>query len=55
MIFTEDIMKTAVIIAEYDPFHYGHKYLIDQTRAAGATHIAAVMSGSYPTRRRGGL
>ena len=43
-------MKTAVIIAEYDPFHYGHKYLIDQTRAAGATHIAAVMSGSFTQR-----
>ena len=46
-------MKTAVIIAEYDPFHYGHKYLIDQTRAAGATHIAAVMSGSFT--QRGGV
>ena len=46
-------MKTAVIIAEYDPFHYGHKHLIDQTRAAGATHIAAVMSGSFT--QRGGV
>lgn len=46
-------MKTAVIIAEYDPFHYGHKYLIDKTREAGATHIAAVMSGSFT--QRGGV
>lgn len=46
-------MKTAVIIAEYDPFHYGHKYLINQTRAAGATHIAALMSGSFT--QRGGV
>lgn len=43
-------MKTAAIIAEYDPFHYGHKYLIDQTRAAGATHVAAIMSGSFTQR-----
>lgn len=46
-------MKTAAIIAEYDPFHYGHKYLIEQTRAAGATHIAAIMSGSFT--QRGGV
>lgn len=46
-------MKTAAIIAEYDPFHYGHKYLIDQTRKAGATHILAVMSGSFT--QRGGV
>lgn len=46
-------MKTAAIIAEFDPFHYGHKYLIDQTRAAGATHIAAIMSGSFT--QRGGI
>lgn len=46
-------MKTAAIIAEYDPFHYGHKYLIEQTRAAGATHVAAIMSGSFT--QRGGV
>lgn len=46
-------MKTAAIIAEYDPFHYGHRHLIEQTRAAGATHIAAVMSGSFT--QRGGI
>lgn len=43
-------MKTAAIIAEYDPFHYGHKYLINQVHAAGATHVAAVMSGSFTQR-----
>lgn len=46
-------MKTAAIIAEYDPFHYGHKYLIEQTRAAGATHVLAIMSGSFT--QRGGV
>lgn len=46
-------MKTAAIIAEYDPFHNGHKYHIEQTRNAGATHIVCVMSGNFV--QRGGL
>lgn len=25
-------MKTAAIIAEYNPFHNGHKYQIEETR-----------------------
>lgn len=43
-------MKTAAIICEYNPFHYGHKLLIDKTREAGATHIVAVMSGNFVQR-----
>lgn len=43
-------MKIGAIISEYNPFHNGHKYHIEQTRAAGATHIAAVMSGSFTQR-----
>ncbi|MFT3951631.1 MAG: nucleotidyltransferase family protein [Oscillospiraceae bacterium] len=43
-------MKIAGIIAEYNPFHRGHQYHIDQTRAAGATHIVAVMSGNVVQR-----
>lgn len=43
-------MKTAGIVAEFNPFHNGHKYLIDSVREAGATHIAAVMSGSFVQR-----
>ena len=43
-------MKVAAIICEYNPFHYGHKYLIEKTREVGATHIAAVMSGSFTQR-----
>lgn len=37
-------MKTAGIIAEYNPFHSGHAYQIARTRALGYTHICAVMS-----------
>ena len=43
-------MRTAGIIAEYNPFHAGHAWHIAQTRAAGATHIVAVMSG-YTVQR----
>ncbi len=44
------MMKTAAIISEFNPFHNGHRYLIEQTRANGATHIAAVMSGNFVQR-----
>jgi len=44
-------MKIAAIIAEYNPFHNGHRYHIEQTRmAAGATHVVVVMSGNYTQR-----
>lgn len=43
-------MKVAGIIAEYDPFHKGHAAHIAATRAAGATHIVAVISGSFTQR-----
>ncbi len=43
-------MLIAGITAEYNPFHNGHKYLIEQARKGGATHIAAVMSGSAVQR-----
>lgn len=46
-------MKIAGIVAEYNPFHNGHRYHIEQTRAkegGNATHIVAVMSGSFMQR-----
>jgi len=43
-------MKIAGIIAEYNPFHAGHISQIEQTRARGATHIVAIMSGSTVQR-----
>lgn len=44
-------MKTCGIIAEYNPFHNGHKYQIEETkRRYGATHIVAVMSGNFTQR-----
>lgn len=43
-------MKTSGIICEYNPFHNGHLYHINETRKNGATHIVAVMSGNFVQR-----
>ena len=44
-------MKTYGIICEYNPFHNGHIYQIEETKKqTGATHIVAVMSGNFVQR-----
>ena len=44
-------MKVAGIIAEYNPFHRGHQYHIEETRKrTGADYIVVVMSGDYVQR-----
>ena len=44
-------MKTIGIIAEFNPFHNGHKYLIDHCkRALEADRVVVVMSGDYVQR-----
>ena len=45
-------MKTVAIIAEYNPFHNGHKYQIDKIieHFGPDTAIVAVMSGNYTQR-----
>lgn len=43
-------MKICAIIAEFNPFHNGHKYLIEKVREKGFTHIIAVMSGNFVQR-----
>ena len=43
-------MNITGIVAEYNPFHNGHKYMIEQARIKGATHIIAVMSGAAVQR-----
>jgi len=45
-----DFVQISGIIAEYNPFHNGHAYLFEQTRAKGATHIVVIMSGSFVQR-----
>ena len=43
-------MKVSGLICEYNPFHNGHLYHINETRRNGATHIVTVMSGSFVQR-----
>ena len=43
-------MRFAGIVAEYNPFHNGHVYQIEETRRAGATHIVVAMSGNMVQR-----
>ncbi len=56
MIFSSDFtkecekMRVFGIVAEYNPFHNGHKYLIDKARELGADAIVAVMSGNWVQR-----
>jgi len=38
------------IVAEYNPFHNGHKYHLEATKSMGATHTVAVMSSSFVQR-----
>ena len=45
------MIKTAGIIAEYNPFHRGHEYQIEETRRrTGADFILVVMSGNFVQR-----
>lgn len=44
-------MKVAGIIAEFNPFHNGHRYLVDRVRnELGTDCIAVVMSGNFVQR-----
>ena len=44
-------MKIAAIVAEYNPFHNGHVYHIQQTKQQlGVDCVVAVMSGNYVQR-----
>ena len=44
-------MKAVGIIAEYNPFHNGHKYQIEQARRmTDADYVIVVMSGSFAQR-----
>ncbi|MBO5939410.1 MAG: nucleotidyltransferase family protein [Clostridia bacterium] len=44
-------MSTFGIVCEFNPFHLGHQYLLDEARRRGADRIVCVMSGN--TLQRG--
>ncbi|MBR3972124.1 MAG: nucleotidyltransferase family protein, partial [Ruminococcus sp.] len=43
-------MAVGALICEYNPFHNGHKYMLDMMRRDGCDCIVAVMSGSFTQR-----
>lgn len=43
-------MKTYGIVAEFNPFHNGHEYLIEQGKRDGADKTVCVMSGNFVQR-----
>ena len=44
-------MRTAAIICEYNPFHNGHKFHIEETkRQLEADAVIAIMSGNFVQR-----
>lgn len=43
-------MRIASLICEYDPFHNGHKYMLDSIRKQGYDCIIACMSGNFTQR-----
>ena len=44
-------MKTALIVAEFNPYHNGHKYIAKKARElTGADFVIALMSGDYVQR-----
>lgn len=43
-------MNVTGIVAEYNPFHFGHAYQIDMAKKQGATHVVVCMSGNFTQR-----
>ena len=44
-------MKTLGIVTEYNPFHKGHAYMIEEAKKkAGADRVVVIMSGSFVQR-----
>ena len=43
-------MSVYAIISEFNPFHNGHKYIIDEAKSRGAEAVVCVMSGNSVQR-----
>ena len=43
-------MKTAAVIAELNPLHTGHRYLLGQLRSNGAQRVVLILSGNFVQR-----
>ncbi len=47
--------KIAGIVAEYNPFHAGHAWMVEQLRRQGCAAVVCVMSGPFVQRGAGAL
>ena len=45
-----EIMSRAAVICEFNPFHNGHKFLLEKIKAAYADEIVCIMSGNFVQR-----
>ena len=43
-------MKVYAVIAEFNPFHNGHAYLVNEIKKSGDCAVIAIMSGSFVER-----
>ncbi len=43
-------MKVAAVICEFNPFHNGHRYLIEKIKSEHADCVVAIMSGNFVQR-----
>lgn len=43
-------MVVSGVVCEYNPFHNGHRYMLDCMREDGTTHIIGIMSGNFVQR-----
>jgi cytidyltransferase-like protein len=43
-------MRKAAVICEFNPFHNGHKFLIEKIKAQVADEVVCIMSGSFVQR-----
>lgn len=43
-------MKVNAVISEFNPFHNGHKYLVDSVKNSDDCAVVAIMSGSFVER-----
>lgn len=46
----EKKLKVSFICSEYNPFHNGHKYHIDETKKSGCDAVVCIMSGNFVQR-----
>lgn len=45
----------AGIVAEYNPFHRGHEWMINQLRRGGVDYVVCAMSGAFVQRAEGAI